>query len=580
MGRPADAAHGPGPAALAAWRGVEWTRRSLTRFVDARGSRQSAAIAYYVLLSLFPLMLLLASVAGLVLSDGGLRADFVGALTDVLPLTEAGADDLEEALRGVSSSAGTVGLISLVALAWTASGMMGAIRGSLDDIDPDTPARPFARGKLVDLLMLVVAILLLVSSAGLTVATRVGGSATRDLVGLPGLLFAVAGVVVPIALGTGLLVVLLRWVPTRGPAVRDLWPACLVGSVALWALTTGFAAFIGHFGRYNVIYGSLAAVVVFLVFVYLAANLMLLTAAFGAEWRGVRRDRPGAEPGPGLGEEVRRFLRGLFVRDDGPRRRSLLVEGRDAQGHQRRAHGEAGLGATERLVGRPPDPGHGGAVAGPRAGRERAPCPGAGIEGLHGGDGPAGALAADHHHLPTGRGRPVPPARRGGVGEAGPPARDGVIDLRGRHVGVQAAGPPADGVDLPHQRGDAQVLAWRVEAAEGAPPQGAQVEVERGGGQGRRPAAADAPDHVELVAHDRSPSRRARLGQARQRAPAAVEEHPGRVGRAPSPLVRAVATDDVEAPAARDGHRVVARLGQVREADPAPPPRVVEIDPR
>lgn len=321
MAPQADAAQGPGRAGLVLWRAVEWTRRSLTRFVDARGSRQSAAIAYYVLLSLFPLMLLLASIAGLVLTDDELRADFVEALTDALPLTEAGADDLEDALRGASANAGTVGLISLLALVWTSSGMMGAIRGSLDDMDPDTPPRPFAHGKLIDLLMLLVAVLLLVASAGLTVATRVRGSATQDLVGLPGALFGIAGVVVPIALATALLVVLLRWVPSRGPAVRDLWPACLVGAVALWALTVGFAAFIGQFGRYNVIYGSLAAVVVFLVFVYLAANLVLLTAAFGAEWRGVRRDRPGTEPGPGLGAEVWRFLRGLFVRDDGPRTR-------------------------------------------------------------------------------------------------------------------------------------------------------------------------------------------------------------------------------------------------------------------
>lgn len=233
-------ADGPGRGGLVLWRATEWVRRSLTRFADARGSRQSAAIAYYVLLSLFPLMLLLASIAGLVLSDDALRADFVEALTDALPLTEAGADDLEESLRGVSDNAGTVGVISLIALVWTAGGMMGAIRGSLDDIDPDTPPRPFAHGKLIDLLMLLVAVVLLVASAGRTVAGRVSGSATRDLVGLSGLVFAVGQVLVPIALGTALLIVLLHWVPTHGPAVRDLWPACLAGSVALWAVSVGW----------------------------------------------------------------------------------------------------------------------------------------------------------------------------------------------------------------------------------------------------------------------------------------------------------------------------------------------------
>ncbi len=304
---------------LLLWRVTEWIRRSLTRFADARGSRGSAAIAYYVLLSLFPFMLLMASVAGLVLSDPDTRADFVEAVTDILPLSESGADGLESALRGVSDNAGTVGLVSLVALLWSASGMMGAIRGSLDDIDPDIEPRPFARGKAVDLLMVFVAVVLLAASAGLTVATRIRSGAAEDLVGVGGALFETGKVVVPIVLGTALLIIVLRWVPTRGPDVKDLWPACVGGAVLLWALSVGFAAFIEHFGRYNVIYGSLAAVVVFLIYVYLAANLVLLTAAFAAEWRGIRTGKPGTEPGPGLGEEVWRFIRGLFVRDDGPR---------------------------------------------------------------------------------------------------------------------------------------------------------------------------------------------------------------------------------------------------------------------
>ena len=206
-----------GRAKLVLWRATEWIRRSLSRFAAVRGTRQSAAIAYYVLLSLFPLILVLASVAGLVLSDASLRTDFVNALTDALPITESGASDLNAALRGVSANAGTVGLVSLVTLIWSASGMMGAIRGGLDDIDPETLPRPFARGKLVDLVMLLIAALLLAASAGLTIATRVARGDVGGFVGLPGPVYEVGKVVVPIAVGTVLLVVLLRWARPRDP---------------------------------------------------------------------------------------------------------------------------------------------------------------------------------------------------------------------------------------------------------------------------------------------------------------------------------------------------------------------------
>jgi membrane protein len=300
---------------------VEWTRRSLGRFTRIGGSRQAAAIAYYVLLSLFPLILFLASIAGLVLRNDELRADFVSALADALPVTESGATEIESALRGVSENAGTIGLISLVTLLWTASGMMGAIRGSLDAIDPETPPRPFARGKVVDLIMLAGAAVLLSVSAGLTVAARVAREEVSDSVGLSGVLYDVARELVPIAGGTGLLILLLRYAPSGAPRTRDIWPAALVGSILLWGLSVGFASFIDAFGRYNLVYGSLAAVVVFLFFVYLAAYIVLLSAAFAAEWRGVRTAEPGTgPPGPGIWAEIRTFLRGLWVPEQRPRR--------------------------------------------------------------------------------------------------------------------------------------------------------------------------------------------------------------------------------------------------------------------
>ena len=299
---------------------VEWIRRSLSRFTHVAGSRQSAAIAYYVLLSLFPLILFLASVAGLVLRNEELRADFVSALADALPVTESGTDEIASALKGVSANAGAIGIISLVTLLWTASGMMGAIRGSLDSIDPDTPPRPFARGKLVDLIMLGGAAVLLSASAGLTVATRVAREEVQNSVGFSGLLYEVAREVVPIAIGTGLLILLLRYAPSGAPRTRDIWPAALVGSILLWGLSVGFASFIDAFGRYNVVYGSLAAIVVFLFFVYLAANIVLLSAAFAAEWRGVRTEEPGTgPPGPGIWAEILAFIRGLWVPEQRPR---------------------------------------------------------------------------------------------------------------------------------------------------------------------------------------------------------------------------------------------------------------------
>ena len=303
------------PAGLWIWRAVELGRRALGRYFGRSGPRLAAAVAYYVLLSLFPIVIVIVAVAGAILTDPSVREEFVNALVDALPLTEAGADSIDAVIRGVGDNAGAVGLVSAVGLVWTASGMMAALRGGLDDLmGGTTPRRPFLQGKLVNLLMLLAAGLLLVVSAGITIVNRVAQEQVVDPLGLPGIGLQAARFVLPVALAFGVLMILLRWVPSEAPRPRDLWPGALTAAVALWALTLGFAFFVNNFGNYNVVYGSLAAVVLFLVYIYAAASLVFLAAAFAADRAEVFEARP--QPGgPGFRAELRSFLRSLVVRE-------------------------------------------------------------------------------------------------------------------------------------------------------------------------------------------------------------------------------------------------------------------------
>jgi membrane protein len=301
---------------LWAWRAGEWSRRALVRFYGRSGPRLSAAVAYYVLLSIFPLMLLLVSAAGLVLTDASVREDFVDALADSLPVTASGADSIDSVLRGISANAGTVGAVAVIGLLWSATGMMAAIRHGMDSLmdGEDAVPRPFLQGKLVDVLMLLATAVLLAASAGATIADRVAQSQVVDPLGIPGIALAVARVAVPVVLAFGVLVILLRWVPSHGPRLRHVWLSALIGAIALWGLNFGFATFVDNFGHYNVVYGSLAAVIVFLIYVYLAAYLVFLAGAFAADAEEVAALRP-LPGGPGFRAEVKRFLRGLVVRE-------------------------------------------------------------------------------------------------------------------------------------------------------------------------------------------------------------------------------------------------------------------------
>lgn len=101
--------------------------------------------------------------------------------------------------------------------------------------------------------------------------------------------------------------------------VRDAWPAALLVAVLLGLLQNLFAVYVGNFAHYNTIYGSLGAVIAFMFFVYLAAELFLLGAEIASEWPNVRRElEHGDTPQdrPPLASQIRAALRGLWVHGD------------------------------------------------------------------------------------------------------------------------------------------------------------------------------------------------------------------------------------------------------------------------
>ena len=76
--------------------------------------------------------------------------------------------------------------------------------------------------------------------------------------------------------------------PRRRVRVQDAWPVALLVAVLLVLLQNLFALYVGNFAHYNAIYGSLGAVIAFMFFVYLAAELFLLGAELASEWPRVR----------------------------------------------------------------------------------------------------------------------------------------------------------------------------------------------------------------------------------------------------------------------------------------------------
>jgi membrane protein len=301
---------------MALWRLRLLVSRTVSGFTESGGTRLAAAIAYYALLSLFPLVIALVAGAATVLSPEDARREVIDPIAGALPLTDSGEAEVRTALEGAGAGAGAVGVAGLVGLLWTASGMMGAIRAGLTDVTGVDDGRPFLQGKLVDLTMVLLTGALLLLATAVTVVVRVADEGVLGPLGLSGAWGLVASLATPLALTFLVLASLLRFVPAEPIPWAGSWRGALGGSVALLALANGFAAYLGNFGRYNAVYGSLGAIVAVLVFVFLAAVVLLVTAAAASRWDEVARARQpsGTPSGPGAARQVRDALAGLVIR--------------------------------------------------------------------------------------------------------------------------------------------------------------------------------------------------------------------------------------------------------------------------
>ncbi len=344
-------------------------RRTAQEFADDHCTQLAAAIAYYVLFSIFPLAILLVSISGLLLTDDGLRADVVDEVFRALPLSEGqGRADLQSAVDGIATGFSLIGLLAIAGLVWSATAMMGAIRHALDVVWDTDYRRPFLRGKLLDIGLLIGVGLLISLSIGATVVLQVARVLSDDLSQALGPLgagasvaFQVVAILVPLLISVGAFAALFKYAPSVRTRLRHVWPGALLATLLFELLKNGFAVYLRFFGDYDAIYGSLGAVVIFLFFVYLSAVAMLIGGEMAAEWPRVihgHYDADLARRAVPRGPWYRRalgVLRGLVAADGAPHH----VD--DADARARRAHRQRPDPPPK------PDPGEDDAAAPPPA---------------------------------------------------------------------------------------------------------------------------------------------------------------------------------------------------------------------
>jgi len=296
---------------------VIWTATtSLTRYTANRNPQIAAAISYHVLFAIVPLFVFLGTIFGLLLRDPERRQEVTDQLVDRFPLSPEAGVDIERILSEIPTPVSVIGVLSILALLWSASGMMSSVRVGLSAAFDEGERRPFFRGKLVDLILVLAVACLFVGLLALTIAinaieswseTVAGGlgAAGLDRGSIPALLLS------PL-LTFGVLLLLYRLVPRTKLRFRDLAVGALVAAVASEAIRIGFSYYLTKVARYDLLYGALGSVFALLLVVYLQAIVLLLGAEIASTWAQSAFGPP--DPPIPISTQVRDAVRGLFVR--------------------------------------------------------------------------------------------------------------------------------------------------------------------------------------------------------------------------------------------------------------------------
>ena len=245
----------------------------------------AAAIAYYVMFSFIPLMTLTLAIFGFIMRDPQAQKSALDRILQSMPL---GQNAVFDSIRTVSGQSGTLSLIGLGGLLWASSGMFGAVRSALNITWGVESQGGFIRQHLLDAgAALGLGILMIASIAGTVLAHFLQTLSLQWGTVLSGplqTLFTLAGVLLPAVVSLVVFLLVYRKVPNVKHRSSDVWPGALLATVLFELCKHAFAYYVSHFNSYQAVYGVLGGVMLFMLWTYLAAIILLLGAEFASEF--------------------------------------------------------------------------------------------------------------------------------------------------------------------------------------------------------------------------------------------------------------------------------------------------------
>jgi membrane protein len=283
------ARRGDGPDSPTGIKGRGWLavlKRTIREFKDDNLTDWAAALTYYGVLALFPAIIVLVSILGLV-GQSATRP----LLDNLSTLAPGPAKDIVTgAIDQVGSGRGSAGFafdIGLAAALWSASAYVGAFSRASNAIYEVEEGRPFWKLRPIQLIITAVMILLLAACAIAVVVTGPLAQRVGDIVGAGGTAVTIWDIAKwpVIALVVVMMLAILYYTApnVRQPGFTWITPGGVLALVLWIVASAAFALYVANFSSYNKTYGALGGVIAFLVWLWITNIAILLGAEMNSE---------------------------------------------------------------------------------------------------------------------------------------------------------------------------------------------------------------------------------------------------------------------------------------------------------
>ena len=246
--------------------------------------QRAAGVAYYAILSIFPLLLGLIAVFGFFLPSVNLQDELLKFVGNNIP---GATNILKDNIAGIIRLRGIMSVLSIVILFWSASALFSAISLAINRAWNIRLSRHFFIRKASELGMVFGTGILFLLSLGASAIISILRGALKTLPTDLTIIY-ISSKLVAFLLMFAVFLLLYKFVPNTKTHWRYVWPGALLAAALFELARTLFIFYLENFANYQLIYGSITSIIVLLVWIYYSAFIMILGAEFTFQYSRMR----------------------------------------------------------------------------------------------------------------------------------------------------------------------------------------------------------------------------------------------------------------------------------------------------